>query len=1611
VLAWLTRVLKLGARTTPPDAVVGAPRQIGERRTAMLASAVQAAELFAIDAPASPLQAERVTLLEQMAQGAALADILLAVVQFVQSQFPQLICSVMLLDADGQSLRHGASTGLPQGLIERFDGTRIGPASGSCGTAVWRRETVVVSDIANDPLWEPWRDLALQAGLHACWSMPIFSASDAVIGTFANYYRSPRAPSPQEHELVVHCARITGIAIERDRAQQQLMLLETSVAHLGDLVVITEALPIDEPGPRIVFVNEAFLRHTGYSREQVLGRSPRMLQGPLTSRAELDRIRAALEAVQPVRAELINYSRQGDAFWLELDITPVTDRQGRLTHYVSVQRDISAHKRIESAMRESEERFRVVAKVATDAIWDWNLRTDEVWWSEGIHVLFGDASGDRLSGESWTHRIHPDDRPRALEIMRAVIRGSEHSWLVEYRFMRSNGSYADALDRGFAIQDVEGRTVRMLGAINDVTQRRQADADALRASQTQELILRTQREVAESELALPDLMQLIASRAQQLTGAIGAGILFPEDDALVYRAVAGSNAPHVGLAVGLEKSLVGLTWRSRQVQLCNDTHIDARIDQHAARAVGARSALCAPLVAHNHVRAVFAVISDRPDAFTDKDAANLQILAESLAALLERQRNAEQLRASEENYRMLFDANPHAMWVYDPDTLGFLAVNSAAIEKYGYSRDELLAMTLHDLRPEQDVARLVDDIRRFGSGKNNASQWQHRRKDGTLLDVEVSADDILFESRRARLVMVIDITNRVTVEAELARISRARLMLSRCNGALLRAEDEQALLDAVCRIGVETGRYRMAWVGYAMDDASLSIRPAAAAGSGTDYLDGITFSWSAERQEGRGPAGRVLRTGTPVVIEYVVQNEAFSPWVHAAVAHGFLGVMCLPLREGDRAFGLLTFYAAEVQPVRKDELSLLQELADNLAFGIVHMRANAERQRMQRAVAKVATAVSSGNGQLFFDEMVFAMADAVAADAAFVVRIGAAQPAQGSIVAGLVDGVLQTPFDYPLEGTLGEHYADGNVHVIGDDLYEQFPRLPRAFLEDARACICRRLDDAGGRSLGLLCVLYREPLRKSEFIVSTLSIFAIRAASELERQAADAQLRYHASLLDRTSDAIIVGDLNHRIIYWNKGAEHLYGWTAEERLGVSRIEDVYREPALARTILAELLRDGAWNGRIAQQRRDGTAITVEARCTLIRDDQGAPRSFLAIVTDVTQRLAMEERMQRSERLESIGQLTGGIAHDFNNLLTVMMGNAEMLAELLVDQPRLQLLASMTQTAAERGAELTHRLLAFARRQALEPKAVQVNQLIASMQDFLRRTLGGQIDIRLVQAPDLWDALVDPVQLENAVLNLCINARDAMGEGGQLAIETCNVDLDSSFGDIEEDVQPGRYVLVAVSDSGVGIAPDDIKRVFEPFYTTKEFGKGTGLGLSMVYGFVKQSRGHIRIYSELGFGTTIKMYLPHAGLLSPAPLSEVIKTPALTGSGTILLVEDDDLVRSYVEGQLLDLGYEVIATRIGADALDILLQQNVDLLFTDVIMPGGMNGRQLADAALDLRPGLRVLYTSGYTENTIMGHGHLDNGMHLLNKPYSRAELASKVRAAMGLGASDTPPSG
>ncbi|WP_321858752.1 PAS domain S-box protein [Paraburkholderia tropica] len=479
---------------------------------------------------------------------------------------------------------------------------------------------------------------------------------------------------------------------------------------------------------------------------------------------------------------------------------------------------------------------------------------------------------------------------------------------------------------------------------------------------------------------------------------------------------------------------------------------------------------------------------------------------------------------------------------------------------------------------------------------------------------------------------------------------------------------------------------------------------------------------------------------------------------------------------------------------------------------------------------------------------------------------------------------------------------------------------------------------------------------------------------------------------------------------WNLGASRIKGYEASEVLG-THFRRFYVPEDAARGLPEKGLQIATAMGRYETEgwrvRKDGSRFWANVVIDAIRDESGKLVGFAKITRDVTDRKTTQEQLEKAraallqaQKMEAIGKLTGGVAHDFNNVLQVLRGNLELLERRHSRDVWSRERVAKALDAADQGANLASQLLAFGRRQPLEPVVTNLGAMLRSMDDMLRRALGETISVETVVTGGLWNTLVDPNRLENVVLNLAINARDAMPGGGKLTLELSNAMLDDQYGALPADVPPGQYVLLAISDTGTGMTPQVLERALEPYFTTKPEGEGTGLGLSMAYGFVSQSHGHLRIYTEEGHGTTVKVYLPRT-------LDEVAavpdRQPAMQGGGTetILVVEDDPLVLSTAVEMLSELGYTVLKAADAQGAIVILNSgARVDLLFSDVVMPGPLRSTEMARMALKNTPDLKVLFTSGYTQNAIVHAGRLDPGVHLLGKPYSRTQLANKVRTVL-----------
>ncbi|MFN4281726.1 MAG: PAS domain S-box protein [Alphaproteobacteria bacterium] len=509
-------------------------------------------------------------------------------------------------------------------------------------------------------------------------------------------------------------------------------------------------------------------------------------------------------------------------------------------------------------------------------------------------------------------------------------------------------------------------------------------------------------------------------------------------------------------------------------------------------------------------------------------------------------------------------------------------------------------------------------------------------------------------------------------------------------------------------------------------------------------------------------------------------------------------------------------------------------------------------------------------------------------------------------------------------------------------------------------------------------------------------------------QTVQAEAKYRR-IVETSLDVICTIDAEGRFVDLSPRCRDMWGYAPEEMAGRKFLDFVHPEDREGSEAEAAAIRAGTATDSFENRyvHKDGHVVHMMWSAVWSPADQ----LFYSVARDVSRRRELEikrrdleERLQQSQRLDSVGQLTGGVAHDFNNLLTVILGNAKLLEEKLASDADLRRIVETTHIAAQRGAELTQRLLAFSRRQALDPKAIDVNKLVGGVELLLRRLLGEHIDIRLDLDPEMWGIFVDPLQLESAVINLGVNARDAMPAGGRLTIRTyrCGVGAGQTQITCDGEMGPGEYAAIAVIDDGGGMSAETRDKAFEPFFTTKGLGKGSGLGLSMVYGFVKQSGGHVLLESAPGLGTTVTLFFPRDERVGAesAPMPAVANA-APSGHETVLIAEDNDLVRTYTAELLRKLGYVALEAASGAEALALLERHpGVDVLFSDLMMPGGMTGVELARRARAMRPGLKTLLTSGYVESAASS-GATAEGIRILRKPYQGQELAKALRETLG----------
>lgn len=789
----------------------------------------------------------------------------------------------------------------------------------------------------------------------------------------------------------------------------------------------------------------------------------------------------------------------------------------------------------------------------------------------------------------------------------------------------------------------------------------------------------------------------------------------------------------------------------------------------------------------------------------------------------------------------------------------------------------------------------------------------------------------------------------------------------------MQASEEQALLDEICRIVCEEAGYRMVWVGYAVNDDARSIRPMAWAGAEQGYLAEARFTWADTEEHGRGPAGLAIRAGVSACIQDFASEPNAALWGGSALQRGYRSCIALPLKEKKGApFGALCIYSAEPGTFTVEETKILNELAGSLAFRISVLQSRSARIQADQDVALVTFALNNVREAAFLiDE-----------HASFV----------------YVNEEACRTLGYNRDELLARGVAD----VDPDFLAERWRDSWRERATRYAVSIESRHETKDGRILPVkISASYIEYGEKS------YCLSLVRDLSEhkqLERELTSLEREYR-TLLETVPDLIVRYDPDLRRIYVNPAWEKSSGLSAAEVINIP-YTDTPRVPRPFDEEYVKKLRQVLQTGipQIAEftwDNANGEKLLLEYVIVPEYDHHGRIASVLAIGRDITERRKLEEQLRQHQRMEAIGQLAGGVAHDFNNMLLVILCYTDLaLSDISPTEPLYAQLQEIKK-AAERSADLTRQLLAFARKQTIVTKVLNLNDTLSGMLHMLQRLIGEDIEMSWIPGEDLWSVKVDPSQIDQVLANLCVNARDAINGIGKVTIETRNISFDGASFSSYNGFVPGDYILLAVSDDGCGMNEETLSQIFEPFFTTKGLTTGTGLGLSTVYGIVKQHDGFLDVNSMPGQGTTFKIYIPRHNADVAGSMRDSATEVSLQGSETVLIVDDEEVILNLCKTMLEKLGYKPLIARTPGDAIPLFEKyaDDIQLLLTDVVLPQ-MNGRELVERLTSVKPGLKCLYMSGYTSDIIAQRGILEEGVHFIQKPMTMKDMAIGVRKVL-----------
>jgi PAS domain S-box-containing protein len=1471
-----------------------------------------------------------------------------------------------------------------------------------------------------------------------------WQVADGSYRWFYDYTRFMKS-SDGQHYIIGMMQDIT----ERKRADEALKKEKDKAQTYLDVAgVLLVAINTEQ---KVTLINKRGCEILGYAQEEVLGKNWFDHFVPERMRKEVKTVFSNLVAGETEPVEYFEnkvLTKSGEERIIAWHNTVIGDENGHVAGTLSSGEDITDTKRAQEALLTAAQQWRTTF----DGISDIVCLLDP----EG-KILKCNRALTRFSGKSFRDILH---RPYWEIIHGASAPVKESPVELMKETCRREIAVLPIGDRWFnvAVDPLLDETGAFVGAVHimsDITERRRAVERVERLSKENAIMAEIGRIIG-SSINIDEVYERFSQEVDKLIpfDRIEIVTINPQDYTITIAYITGIGIAERGAGdtFPMTGSVVEEIVRTRSGLLIQSQNIEEFATRFprltSSFQAGLRSMIFVPLISEDQVIGVLTLRTTRLDAYAEKDLTLAQRVGNQIAGAIanarlftERKQAEEEARRNEENLQTLMDASPMAIsWA---DMNGNIEYNNCKFrELFGYTVGDIptIAEWRRRAYPNPAYRETIPSLLLM------LTEAQKQGREPTPLETIITCKD---GSRRHVEQTGAFASNRIlAIYKDITERKRAEEALKKSEEEAKRLSQENAVMAEIGRILSSTLNIDEVYERFAeevrklihFDRIVINVIDVEKATVTNVYMTGKEI---ADRKVGetyslKGSGGaEVVRTKS----SFLIQTEDFNeykdrfPMLLSTFQAGFRSIMSIPLFSKGRVIGGLLLRSLKPYAYTAEDVKLAERVGSEIAGAIANAQLFAERKHAEEAakrlakenaiVAEIGRIISSTlNIEEVYERFAGEVGKLIPLDRVSIVSMNPDKRSATITYAWGPEIKDRNRGDvFPLKDTMAEKVIasrSGMLILLENEeaLAQTHPALLNPFRAGFRSILWAPLVSED-QAIGVLILqtfkdkAYTESdLKLAEKVGNQIAGAIANAKLYAERKQMEDALRKSEERFRDLYDHAPLGyheyDAEGHLTNVNRTDLEMLGYTAEEMIGQPiwkfNIEgDAIREHVFAK--LAGNIPPGRNLERV-YRKKDGTTIPVLVEDRLILDEEGRIKGIRCTIQDITARKGAEEekeslreQLRQSQKMEAIGKLAGGVAHDFNNLLTVIHGYSELLLNSLDQGSQFRQDVQEIMHASERASSLTRQLLAFSRKQVLQPKVLDLNAHVSNMDKMLRRMIGEDIELVTRLTKDLGRIKADPGQIEQAILNLAVNAKDAMLNGGKLTIETANVRLDETYARSRIGVTPGDYVMLSMSDTGVGMAPETQERIFEPFFTTKERGKGTGLGLSTVYGIVQQSGGNIWVYSEPGLGTTFKIYLPRIEEGSESLRPAAVPTKPLQGSETILLVEDEAMVRKLAYTVLQRNGYKVLEASNGEEALDFVQGRNgnpIHLVVTDVVMPG-MSGRQLADRLVSLRPEIKTLYMSGYTDDAIVHHGVLDPGIAYIQKPFTPEALASKVR--------------